>query len=353
MFGDSPGTSSDLTWWQQVAQATGVKFDAFIGETSPAGYSAQLSLMQTLAGQGLLNAVEGGNEPDQPYAQSQGTSTTFAAQFQQQVWALGQSLGLPVIQTSFGNVYDYGSTGNLSAWAEYGNAHTYYGSGNDPGLTAYWNGVTYPNGSMQWLNAEAQLTTPGKPVITTESGYYTTGSTTDPNSVSETVQAKYTLDILMDGFKNGDARTYLYELLDQKTGDGYSEDNFGLFHSDGTAKLAAVGVHDLMTLLADNGSTNFTPGTLSYSLSGLQSTDNSFLLEKSDGSYWLALWNDTRLSGPSSPTDITVAPHAVTLTLGAAAAAITVFDPLAGTSAVAAASNASGIDLQSARIIRS
>lgn len=340
---DSPGSSSDLTWWQQVAQATGVKFDAFIGETSPAGYSAELSLMRQLAGLGLLNAVEGGNEPDQPYAASQGTSTSFAAQFQQQVWNLGQSLGLPVIQTSFGMVNDYGSTGNLSAYANYGNAHTYYGTGNNPGLPAYWNGTTYASGTMQWLNAEAQLTTPGKPVITTESGYYTTGSTTDPSSVSETVQAKYTLDILMDGFKDGDARTYLYELLDQKTGDGNPEDNFGLFHSNGTPKLAAVAVHDLMTLLADNGSTDFKPSSLSYSLSGLQSTDNSFLLEKSNGTYWLALWNDTRLSGPSSPSDLTVPPHTVTLTLGSAAANIDVFDPLIGTNAVASASNTNSV----------
>src|SRR6185437_11117005 len=109
---DSAGSSGDLSLWQQVAQATGVKFDAFIGETSPAGYSAQLSLMQQLAGLGLLNAIEGGNEADDAYPASLGTTTTFAAQFQQQVWALGQSLGLPVIQTSFGFINDYGSTGN-------------------------------------------------------------------------------------------------------------------------------------------------------------------------------------------------------------------------------------------------
>ena len=330
---DSPSNPADLQWWQQVAQATGVKFDAFIGEGSPASYSSELGLMQQLAGEGLLNFVEGGNEPDDSYAESTGDSTSYAAQFQQTLYQTAHALGLPVIQTSFGNVNDYGSTGDLSAYADYGNAHTYYGTGNNPGATAWWNGQSYAS-SLSWLNSEASLTTPGKPIITTESGYYTDGNTADPNNVDETVQAKYTLDILLDAYKAGDAKTYLYELLDQNTGDGNSEDNFGLFHSDGTPKLAATAVHDLTTLLNDPGATaaSFVPGTLNYSLTGMSATENSLLMEKSDGSFWLALWNDTRLSGPSSPTDVAVAPNTVTLTL-ANAAAVQVFDPLAGTAA--------------------
>src|SRR5579872_262049 len=71
---DSGGSTSDLTWWQQVAQATGVKFDDFIGETDPASYTTQLNLMQQLASEGLLNSIEGGNEPDQPYPESLGTT---------------------------------------------------------------------------------------------------------------------------------------------------------------------------------------------------------------------------------------------------------------------------------------
>jgi hypothetical protein len=61
-------------------------------------------------------------------------------------------------------------------------------------------------------------------VIITEAGYYTTGTTTNPNSVDVSVQAKYTLDLLLDRFQVGNVKTYLYELLDQKSWDGSSED---------------------------------------------------------------------------------------------------------------------------------
>jgi Ca2+-binding RTX toxin-like protein len=55
--------------------------------------------------------------------------------------------------------------------------------------------------------------------------------------------------------------------------------------------------------------------------------------------FWLAIWNDTRLSGPTYPIDIVVPPHNVTLTLGTTAAKVVVFDPLIGTSSVQSFSN--------------
>src|SRR6202000_1001306 len=104
------------------------------------------------------------------------------------------------------------------------NAHTYAGTGNPP------------NSTIATLNADAKLAAAGRPVITTEFGYYTSGSSTDVSSVSQTVQAKYILDGVMDAFIQGDAKTYLYELLDEKSGHGAAWGNFGLFTSSGAAK---------------------------------------------------------------------------------------------------------------------
>ena len=84
-------------------------------------------------------------------------------------------------------------------------------------------------------------------------GWHTTGNRQDASSVSEGVQAKYLLDGLLDASKAGNVKTYLYELLDQNTGDGISENNFGLFHSDGTPKPAATAVHNLVAILDDSG----------------------------------------------------------------------------------------------------
>jgi hypothetical protein len=136
----------------------------------------------------------------------------------------------------------------------------------------------------------------------------------------------------------GDAKTYLYELLDEQSGDGAAWGNFGLFTSSGAPKPAATALHNLTTLLADKGGA-FTPGTLGYSLSGTQSSDHTMLLEKSDGTFWLAIWNEARLSGPSSPTTITVPNHTVTLNLASTAGTVQIFDPLSGTTAQKTLSN--------------
>ena len=124
---DSAQTASDATTWQQVAQATGAKFDDYIAETSPAGMTTDLGFVTQLAQVGLLNYLEGGNEEDDAYPASLGNTLAITAQFQQQVYATGHALGLPVINMSFGAGWtaannwqgDYGAVGDLSAYADY------------------------------------------------------------------------------------------------------------------------------------------------------------------------------------------------------------------------------------------
>src|SRR5579859_3549419 len=336
---DSANSSADLGAtgsWQQVANATGAKFDAYLGEGSVATMQSGLANAVTLAKQGILNFIEGGNEEDQSYATSQGNSLSQTAAYQQTVNNTAHSLGLKTINMSFGTGWskatgDYGTVGNLASVTDYANDHVYFGSGNAPLST------------LQALNSDANLAANGKSVINSEMGWYTTGSTTDSSAVSPTVQAKYMLDGLMDAYQAGNAKTYLYELLDQHAGSTNTEYNFGLFNADGTPKPAATAIHNLTTLLSDHGG-SFTPGQLGFQLSGTLATDNSLLLEKSDGSYWLAVWNETRLSGPTSPTDISVPNHTVTLTL-AGTANIQVFDPLTGTSSVQSANGTTSIAL--------
>src|SRR4051794_26975257 len=100
---DSAQDPNDVTLWQKVAQATGAKFDDYIGETSPAGMSVDLSYVTQLANLGLLNYLEGGNEEDDDYPASLGNTLAITAKFQQQVYTLGHQLGLPVINMSFGS----------------------------------------------------------------------------------------------------------------------------------------------------------------------------------------------------------------------------------------------------------
>ncbi len=298
---DSPQSPIDLTLWQQVAQATGATFDAYIGWTSPDGMSTDLGHMPELAQQGILNSIEGGNEEDDSYAASLGNNLQITAAFQQQLYATAQSLGLPAINMSFGSGWtpadgwhgNYDSVGDLSGVADYANAHVYPAAA--------------PDITIGQLNDDAHLAAASLPVAITELGYDT--AATDPVQT-----AKWTLDAALDGMKDGDVKTYFYALFDDQSG------AYGLMNSDGSPKPAGQALHNLTTLLDDNGSV--TPGALDYSIDAANAGDNSLLLAKSDGTFWLALWNEAD------------ADHTVTLNLGSAANQIDLFDPLDGTGAV-------------------
>lgn len=292
--------------WAGVAHATGAKFDDFMGEGSPYGMYFDLGCVPGFARQGILNYVEGGNEEDDPYAAGLGNTLAITAKFQQQVYATAHAVGLPAINMSFGAGWtpandwhgDYDKVGDLSPYADYGNAHTYP----QPNATA--------DGTIQQLNSDAKLAAVSRPVITTEFGYNT--SVTDP-----VYAAKGTLDAAFDATKDGDVKLYYYALFDDTSG------NFGLMNSDGTPKPAGLALHNLTSLLRDGGHQHaaFSPGRLSYTLSGTTANDHELLLQKADGSYWLAVWNE------SDPA------HQVTLTLGSRARQISVYDPLASTKA--------------------
>jgi len=314
---DSASNASDLQTWPQVAHATGAKFDDFIGQTSPADMQTQLALMPSLARAGALDAIEGGNEEDDPYPAKLGNSLAVAAQFQQRVHAMGVELKLPVINISFGQGWtarnnwhgDYDKVGDLSAYADYANAHTYPVDGQST------------DSSIRRLNDDARLAATSRPVMTTEIGWNTAGNGAATQGVVQAV---------LDGIQNHDAAMYFYSLFDDMSG------RYGLMNPDGSPRPAGKALHDFTTLLADRGG-SFTPGSLRYTLSGRIEGDNVLLMQKFDGSFWLALWNESAGS------------HQVTVSLGAAASRIAVFDPVTGTSPVSSEAGANRVTVDLAK----
>ena len=206
-------------------------------------------------------------------------------------------------------VHDFG---NVSGKVDYGNCHPYcYSAGplnNNPeaGL---------PHLISGWQPLWGPLPpAPPAPFVITETGYYTG---TAQNSVSPIVQEKYTLRTLFTAFNLGAYRTYLYELYDQYTETGNPESNFGLISNDGTVKYSYNALESLIGVLSDSStSTAVTP--LTWSLSGNTTNVNHTLLQKADGSYYLALW----LGGAS--TDAT-ASQGVTVTVPSTIAAGTLY----------------------------
>src|SRR5262249_52357996 len=161
--------------------------------------------------------------------------------------------------------------------------------------------------ATQRLNGLAKMADSTDPVITTEIGW------NESMGYGQDNIARFAVQAVPDGGKDGNAKTYFYALFNGAPG------LFGLMNQDGTPKPAGTAIHNLTTLLADPGwpSIRFIPERLDYTLAGRTVNDNTQLMEKSDGSFWLALWNEKD------------GPHDLGITVPGASR-IEVFDPVQG-----------------------
>ena len=122
--------------------------------------------------------------------------------------------------------------------------------------------------------------------------------------------------------------------MDGDTGDGYSEDNFGLFQTNGSAKPAATAIHNMTTILnaTNAGGTNFsTSGT--PTISNLPSGAASLMLKSGQGGYNLLVWNEASSLGSLS------------VSLGATYSYVYVYDPVQSTSPIQSFSKVSKVTL--------
>ena len=193
--------------------------------------------------------------------------------------------------------------GSVSGKVDCGNCHVYnYSKGpnnNDPeeNMSASIFGPTSTNSQ-----GSSQLWGGNGPFVITETGYFTG---TAKFSVSPIVQEKYTLRTLFSAFNLGAYRTYLFELCDLGTDTTDQEKNFGLIYNNGTNKPAYTALECLIGLLGDSStSTAVTP--LTWSLGGNTTNVKHTLLQKSDGSYYLALWLGVASGDPTISQGVTV-----------------------------------------------
>jgi len=327
----------------------GYKFDLGVSSSVPAGGSAALSQYLTLLNQfeashpGSITAVEGLNEANaQAFSYNGSSSISAAAQFQKALYAAvhgdAHLAGIPVYDlTLASNVPGtYAQLGNMSGATDYVNAHVYVPTNISPaaGIAA---GV-----------AQVEATARGKPAVITETGY-TTDGTTPYVGTDQTVQAKSILNTLLDAYKAGVSTTYIYELLDENqssSSTGGSASNFGLFNAHNTPKIAATAIHNLTTILADDGTGGDQPtAALNYSLANMPGSGNSMVLGKSDGAYDLVLWAEPRLWNGSTDTEISNPTETVTVDLGAIHKSVKVYDPMSGTAPIAVYSNVEKIQV--------
>ena len=214
--------------------------------------------------------------------------------------------------------------GDLSRYLDYGNWHPYPG-GRCPSCTD-----PYGNGLDSYL-PKHRKPSGDKPMIMSEAGYHNAVNMgkTDHRPVSEKAAATYLPRLLLEHFNRGFVRSYLYEFIDIRSDKGKDErdKNFGLLRHDGSEKPAYKALENLISLLEDPGA-DFNLGTLTYALTGETSKVHQTLLQKENGTFYLALWQarssyDTgaRANAPdkvSARRDLSVSKQEVTLTLGTA-----------------------------------
>lgn len=324
----------------------GFKFDLVVPSSIPEGGNAALqAYLDTVKSfatshPGSVIALEGLNEVNlYSFSWNGSSSISAAAQFQTAYYnaikADGTLSKISVYNLSLGynDSTDYGKLGDLSGSTDYANSHAYVSTS----LT--------PAQALQALLANAKSVAGSDPVVITETGY-TTKSDTPFIGASENVQAKSILNTLVDAFKDGVGTTYLYQLLDASADNNAAdpESHWGLFNSDGTPKLAATAIHNLTTILADDGKGTHTPtASLNYTLDGLPPTGNSMVLGKSNGSYELVVWAEPKIWNDATDTEITNPTSSVTIHLGSVHHTVSVYDPLKGSTPIATYTDVSEI----------
>lgn len=283
-----------------------------------------------------LSSIEGPNEVN-----FSGVTPSQAQADQQGIWNLIHStpalsgVASVAYSVSSGSQSDFAPYGDNDAWTNYGNSHIYFGGGVEPA------------GSIAQYGYGTNTLTPGQTQYLTETGYTSaTAQQAGSQAVNEDVQAKYTLNLLMDAYKQGYGKTFLYELFNQGT-DGSQENSYGLFANDGSAKPVANAIHNLTSALADSGASasTFTTGSLDYSLNGLPSSGNSLLLQKSDGTYDLAVWAEPQIWDQNTMQETQAPASSVTVNLGATYGSVQVIDPMQGSTPVQTLSNVSSVNL--------
>lgn len=327
----------EQVWPLQYSQSStlasaGIKLNALLPNINPVDLDAHMAGLTAFARAhpGAVTSVEGPNEIDASPVVYRGLEGIEAVQALQKdlyaaVHGSADLAGVPVYNFTTGWLPQsaYG-IGDMSAYADYANVHGYVPNGLRP---ADWLPQTIQNFASN---------VPGKPIVVTETNYYTLPQHSDWGGVNRDVQAKYGLYTALANWELGIAATFFYELRDQGS-DFDREKNFGLFEVDGSPKTFATALHNLTTILSDPGpgANSFDLKPLTVSFAGLPDTASAQLLQKSDGTSDLVVWDEQQIWDPVNHVQLAATASDVTVFLESSVSAVQLFDPLVGNAPVA------------------
>ncbi|MFZ0784691.1 MAG: hypothetical protein WBC67_16865 [Candidatus Acidiferrales bacterium] len=344
-YPSDPGyNENEFACYGRVA-SLGIGFDLildFAGGTDPNPMtSAVMADLQSLATSNnvTIDSFEGPNEIDIGGDQNWivDTQSFMQSVYSSNVDAFGNSRKPVLGPTLAGPPVDWTLLGNMTAYEDAGNIHPYANT-------------QYPSYNFAADLANEQKVSGSQKIYVTEAGWSNAMNATDnsPN-VSEDVAGRYMGRLFLETMLRGWPRTYVYELVDETADSGltHTQDHYGLFRSDYSAKPAATTIANMIAVMSDKGYTTMATSTLSYSLSTPSPAVHHLLFEKHDGSYWLALWQE--VSGwqgwNAQGVQITNPDVAVTLSLPAPASSIETYRPHDSTSVVESMSDQQTVTL--------
>lgn len=178
-------------------------------------------------------------------------------------------------------------------------------AGNSFNIQTHWDNVTTFVGNFSGYATDALAQAQQRAV--TEFGYPTLnpGPSANGDRVTEDKKGRCIMNGLLTAWQMGMKVVSIYSLYSSSGDPG-----FGLLSTNGTPNLSGLYLHNLTSLLADTGANarTFTPGSLTYAVTGLPSSGGQQLFEKSNGHFQLVLWNNATNWNMAAGTAITVAP---------------------------------------------
>ena len=275
----------------------------------------------------LLNSVVSVTAPNEPDISGDPQWAAHARTYQQELYARVKGdpalrhllvLGPPLVYRS-----SRAELGDISAYLDRGNIHP------------------YPAGTMPmtFLDAEkemALLVSGTKPLVATETGYHNDLSYLGVHrGASEQAAAMYTPRSVLEAFRQGVERTYIFQLIDAFSPQQEIERNtpggqndFGLLRWDFSRKPAFNALRNLLRVVDGDSAPVASPGGLRFGIEGAGADVRQLLLRSADGSYSLVLWRQVSVWDRAALKDLAPAPDSVDVVLGERMAAAQRFDPV-------------------------
>ncbi|MBW4028579.1 MAG: hypothetical protein HIU93_14475 [Acidobacteria bacterium] len=303
--------------WSKLA-SLGIRYNVVVDPRSNLGTLAAplLEEIDDLAN-GSIESFEGANEMDvSNIANWASIDRNYQASLYQSVQGMVDTGPISVIGPSMAMAGDGATLGDISQDMNYGNLHP-YPAGQVPS-------VIFPQQPKLAQSVSASL-----PVIITETGYHNAlNDHRDQPGVSEAAAAKYIPRVFLEDFSHDIFRTYLYEFMDEKPNPDLTDEqqHWGLLRADGSEKPAFAAMKNLISELSDaNETANL--GQLNYSVSNANAQTRHLLLQRSDGQFFLILWQDESSFDTKNQVDIANAPQPVTVTVNESVKSMTTYEP--------------------------